>query len=175
MFTLKRTLDILSVMLLASGCTTQGMAPARQLRQLAPDFSLQVVDGRQIFLSHLRGKVIVLDFWATWCPPCREGLPNLQSLSANADMSQRGLDVLAVNEEEKPETIRRFLGLNLYTFAVLQDADGSTARAYSVSTLPTTIVIDRDGFVQAVISGWTQDEPRRIDEAVMHALDAPIR
>ncbi len=119
--------------------------------------------------------MVVLDFWATWCQPCREGLPHLQALATNADMAQRGLSVLAINEEEKPAAIRAFLDHTHYGFAVGLDADGSIRRAYGVSALPTTIVVGRDGIVGAVISGWTQDTGRQIDEAIARSLDAPIR
>ncbi len=90
-------------------------------------------------------------------------------------MAQRGLDVLAVNEEEKPAAIEAFLDHGHYSFTVLCDASGSAAQAYGVSALPTTIVVGRDGLLQAVISGWTQDSGHQIDEAVARALDAPIR
>ena len=168
-----KTIAIVTLLLLASGCTGTGLAPSGQLHQPAPNVSLPALDDRQISLSQLKGKVVVLDFWATWCPPCREGFPHLQSLAANVDMAQRGLTVLAVNEEEKPAEIRAFLDQAHYSLTVVQDSAGLAARAYGVSALPTTIVVGRDGLVQAVISGWTPDTAHQIDDAVAHALEAP--
>jgi thiol-disulfide isomerase/thioredoxin len=164
-----------AVLVLAAGCASNGLAPVGASRHPAPGFSLPSLDGRQIELSELRGKVIVLDFWATWCTPCLAGLPHLQSMAGNGDMAQRGLVVLAVNEREKRESVRPIIDAAHYTFTVAQDADGSVGQAYLVFTLPTTIVVGRDGLVDAVVSGWTQDTTRQIDDAVTHALDAPIR
>lgn len=175
MYSFERTIVIASVLFVAWGCATKSLQPSGQSRQPAPDFTLPTLDGRQVQLWSLRGKVVVLDFWASWCPPCREGLPHLQALAANGELKQRGLAVLAVNEEEKLATIRAFLERNHDTFDVLRDIDGTVARAYSASALPTTIVIGRDGLVLAVISGWTQDTSHQIDEAVSRALDAPVQ
>lgn len=117
----------------------------------------------------------MLDFWATWCPPCREGLPHLEKMATDPELARRGLVVIAVNELEHPGVIRSFVDQNHYTFTVALDADGATGRAFEVSTLPTTIVIGRDGIVQAKVSGWTPETPHQIDEAVTHALEAPTR
>jgi len=141
----------------------------------APDFSLPALNGGQIELAKFRGKVVVLDFWATWCTGCLEALPHLQSIASDADMAQRGLVMLAVNEEEKPQIIRPLVDGMHFTLNIARDADGSEGRAYSVFSLPTTIVVGRDGMVKAVINGWVAGTARQIDEAVSRALAAPIR
>jgi peroxiredoxin len=160
---------------LAAGCASTSLAPVGRSRQPAPQFQLTALDGKPIELTTLKGKVVVLDFWATWCEPCVQALPHLQAMAVNVDMAQRGLVVLAVNEEETPEIIRPFIDGNHFTFTVVQDTDGSAARDYSAFSLPTTIVIGRDGLVWAVVSGWTQNSAEQIDDAVKQALDAPIR
>ena len=168
-------LAAVAVIFVASGCTMKSPAPSGQVRQPAPEFSLPTLDGQQTLLSHLRGKVVVLDFWATWCPPCREALPHLQTLAASAELLERGLVVLAVNEQEQHAAIRAFLDGSNYAFGILQDADGLTARDYAVSTFPTTVIVGREGFVEAVITGWTPDTAHQIDEAVNRALEKPSR
>jgi peroxiredoxin len=168
-------IGIFTILFIAAGCASNGLAPVGNVQQPAPDFSLSTLSGDQMALSTLKGKVIVLDFWATWCEPCVQGLPHLQSMAANTDFAQRGLTVLAVNEEEKPDVIRSFIDNKHFTFTVVRDADGAVGRAYSAFSLPTTIVVGRDGLVQAVISGWTPDTAHQIDDAVNHALEAPIR
>jgi peroxiredoxin len=162
-------------MLIATGCTSNGLAPVGQSRKPAPDFSLPTLGGEQIVLSTLKGKVLVLDFWATWCVPCQDGLAHLQSMAMNSGIAQRGLVLIAVNEQENAKTVRPFIEAKRFAFTVVLDADGSTGAAYSVFSLPTTIVVGRDGLVQAVISGWTQDSAQQIEDAVTSALDAPIR
>ncbi len=160
---------------LAAGCASNGLAPVGDVRRLAPDFSLPSLKGSPVTLSSLKGKVVVLDFWATWCLPCAQALPHLQSMAADSAMAQKGLVVLAVNEEEKVETIRPFIDEKHFSFAVLEDTGGSVARDYSAFALPVTVIIGRDGFVSAVFSGWTQDTAIQIDDAVKAAIDKPIR
>jgi len=160
---------------IVSSCATKSIETSSELPKRAADFSLPTLDGKQVSLGQLGGKVVVLDFWATWCPPCREGLPHLQRLATNSEMAQRGLVVVAMNEEESQKTIRTFVDQNHYSFTVALDSDGLARRAYDVSEFPTTVIIARDGLVKSVISGWTQDTARQIDEAVGSALGAPIR
>jgi thiol-disulfide isomerase/thioredoxin len=162
-------------LLLAAGCASNGLAPVGNSRQPVPDLSLPTLDGKQIEISKLKGKVVILDFWATWCTGCLEGLPHLQAMAANADLAQRGLVALAIDEQEKPETIRPMIHGKHFTFTVMLDTDSSAGRACLVFSLPTTIIVGRDGLVDAVFSGWTQDTAQQIDEAVSQALNAPIR
>jgi peroxiredoxin len=158
-----------------AGCSS--LAPATGLKpgQLAPDFALTTLDGGNVSLSKFKGRVVVLDFWATWCSPCQQSLPHLQAQAANTDLARRGLVVLAVNEQESSSTIRAFMSEKHFTFTVARDTDGSTARDYSVETMPERVIIGRDGRVQAAFSGWTPDTAHQIDEAVNTALDAPVR
>lgn len=160
---------IFSAMILAAGCASNGLAPVGQARRPAPDFSLLTLNGQPIALVNLRGKIAVLDFWATWCASCVQGLGRLQAIAANADLARDGVVVLAVNEGETPQTIRPFIDEKHFTFTVARDSDGSVARAYCVFALPTTFIVGRDGLVQAVFSGWTQDTAEQIDEALEHS------
>ena len=172
---LNRMVATVAVTLLASSCTTKGPAPSSQLGQVAPEFSLSTLDGRQVALSQYRGKVVVLDFWASWCPPCQESLPHLASLAANAELARRGLVVLAVNEQERAETIRSFVDQKHLALTVLRDADGAVARSYAVPSLPTMVIIGRDRVVQAVLTEWTSDSAKELEQALTRALDAPPR
>ncbi len=131
---------------------------------------LAPLGGEKRALASLKGKVVVLDFWATWCPPCRESLPRLQALATDPKKSKQGLVVFAVNEREDAADIRGFLDRNHYSFTVAQDADGSLARAFDVTGLPTTVVIGRDGTIQAAATGFGPATASQIDEAVGKAL-----
>ena len=160
--------NFLCVALLA-GCTptsdksTQASGPAA-------NFTLASLDGQNTSLSSLRGKVVVLDFWATWCPPCRRSLPHLQKMSADPELKNKGLVVLAINQQEEVSKIRPFLEQEHYTFNVLRDTDGAVSRAYNVEGIPTTVIIGRDGNVRNVFVGFADESVKQVDDAVDAAL-----
>jgi peroxiredoxin len=138
----------------------------------ATDFSLSGIDNATVKLSDFKGKVVVVDFWATWCPPCRESLPNLNRLSNDATLAARGLKVLAVNTQESAEAVKAFLQANHYTLPVLLDTDGSAEHAYSVTGLPTTLVVGRDGTIKYASVGFDQENGEKaLNDAVEKALD----
>jgi peroxiredoxin len=170
-----RIIALLGLLLIAYGCESKGPQPNPRVHQLSPAFSLTTLDGQKVSMADLHGKVVVLDFWATWCSPCRQSLPHLQSMASNSDLTLRGLSVFAVNEREKPAAIDPFMEQNHYTFRVVDDPQGSLADDFGVEALPTTIVIGRDGVVEAVITGSTPENTQLIDQAVELALEAPVR
>jgi thiol-disulfide isomerase/thioredoxin len=137
----------------------------------APDFSLRTVDDKDAKLSSLKGNVVVVDFWATWCPPCRQSLPHIQKMSGDKELADKGLKVFAVNDREGKDNIEPFLKENKYTFTVPMDVEGKALEAYKSDGIPATIVVGRDGTVKAVFVGYEGDQTaRQIDEAVEAAL-----
>jgi peroxiredoxin len=155
-----------------SGTTTAGQIPAPQQGFLAPDFSLPDLAGQSVTLSDLRGQVVVLNIWATWCPPCRAEMPALQAVYA--DYAGRDLLVLAVNStvQDDPAAIAPFLAENGLTFPVLLDGDGTVTGAYQVRSLPTTFFIGRDGVIREVVVGGPMAEAllrARIDSLLAEA------
>ena len=136
----------------------------------APDFSLNTPDGKALRLSDQKGKVVLLDLWATWCPPCRKSLPHLQSMSVNKDLADKGLVVWAVNQQETPEVVREFVRTNSYSFTVLMDADGKMGQSYLVRGIPTTVIVGRDGTVSSVFIGFGDGSAKQLDDAVEKAL-----
>lgn len=118
----------------------------------AAEFTLRDLDGRSVSLGEFRGRVVLLNFWATWCVPCREEIPAMQTLAR--DLGPRGLVVLAVNYEEDPETVRAFVRDTALSLPVLLDRDGAVARRYRVAGLPTSFVIDRRGSVVGSVIGF---------------------
>lgn len=118
------------------------------LDQPAPDFTLEDADGRQLRLSDLRGRPVVLNFWATWCVPCKAEMPELQALYDETGAGA-GFELLAVNMREAPAPAAAFgteLGLS---FPLVIDPAGRLADSFRVTVLPTTYVIDAEGVVRA--------------------------
>jgi peroxiredoxin len=126
-----------------------GLAAAERSRSAsfpAPDFTLPTLSAASIRLSDLRGKVVVLNFWVTWCGPCRAEMPTLDALYQR--YKERGLEVLAVNlDAVSTSSVQAFVREVGVTFRVGLDPSSSTARTYRVLSLPTTYLIDRAGNV----------------------------
>lgn len=133
----------------------------------APFFRLTGLDGRQVESSSLRGKVVVLNFWATWCGPCKEEMPSLDRLRRRLDPGR--FSVLTVTTDRNPNSIRLFLaGLGL-GLPVLFDEDQEVSRAFLVRGLPTTVLIDREGtIVGRAVGPRIWDSPEAV--ALMQGL-----
>ncbi len=116
----------------------------------AADFSLKTVDRAPVHLADLRGKIVLLDFWATWCPPCRHELPTIEALSRK--YKDRNVVVFGVNDEEV-QTAKRFLDKNHPDLATLHDAQGKVHRLYGCYSIPTVLIIDAAGKVVAHFVG----------------------
>ena len=109
----------------------------------APDFVLRDTGGREVRLSALRGKVVIVDFWATWCQPCRALMPRLQQMYR--DLGDKGLVILGLDAGEDTGTVSVFAKEHSYTFPLLLDAEPDVTARYYVEAYPTTFVIDRKG------------------------------
>ncbi len=125
-------------------------------RELAPEFSLPLVEAKEttqrMALSGLRGQVVVLDFWATWCQPCRAQMPALSRL---AKEHARDVVVLGVDQAEPPSTVRQFLAQHDAGYPLLADEDGAVGASYGVNSLPTLVIVDPKGRVFDVTHGVT--------------------
>ena len=111
----------------------------------APDFTLHDMDEAEHTLSGLRGNVVLVNFWATWCPPCRKEMPSLESLYQR--YRERGFRVVAVNQWESPDHVFSYMGeLDVFpTFPILFDRKSEVADHYGVRGLPTSFIVDRNG------------------------------
>lgn len=138
--------------------------------QAAPEVDLTTVDGIHVVLSQQKGSVVVMDFWATWCPPCRKSLPGINRLSQDKDRASRGLKVWAVNASETQDKVQQFVTDNKYTFAVPLDLQGTVTNKYLIRGIPTTIVVGRDGRIKNVFIGYGEESEKRLEAAVDEAL-----
>jgi thiol-disulfide isomerase/thioredoxin len=130
----------------------------------APMFALPTLDQREVLrLDALRGKVVLLDFWATWCPPCRKQMPIVQRLSRDPSLAGRVM-ILSVNvDDDEPERValvRKFMARNQYTMTTLLD-DGTVAHAYRVSSIPTLVIIDPQGRIHHLSTGIHDEDELR--------------
>jgi peroxiredoxin len=122
----------------------------------APSIDLLTVDGASFSLQQLRGKVVLVNFWATWCEPCITELPSLQRL--RDQLAAKGFEVLAVNYQEGPARINSFIQKLNLTLPVVRDTDGSVARSWGARIFPASYLVDRDGNIRHSLSGgadWT--------------------
>ena len=124
---------------------------AKMIGIAAPDFELKKLDGTLLKLSDLRGRIVVLDFWATWCGPCVTSLPKITELGHEYKGAE--VDVIAVNIEQTSADVRALLDRLKISPTVVLDSDGAVARAYQAHAIPQTVIIDRDGNVKIVIVG----------------------
>lgn len=128
-----------------------GMEVGPQKGRLAPDFLLETLDGNEMRLSDLRGQAVVINFWATWCKPCRKEIPEL--VDAYNSYRDRGLIILGVNLQEGKGIVRPFaedFGMN---FPIVIDRDSEVGDSYRILGLPTTYFVDRGGVVRSVFTG----------------------
>ncbi len=136
----------------------------------APDFALKTLEGKTLRLSELRGKkVVLINFWATWCPPCRLEMPTMQQIYS--EYGKKGFEILAVNiEPDAKQEIREFIKELRLTFPVLLDPQMKVAREYRLFGLPASVLVDRKGIVRARETGyhdWTDKESREQVESLL--------
>jgi peroxiredoxin len=124
---------------------------------LAPDFRLTTTDGDTVQLSDLRGTPVIVNFWATWCPPCRKEMPALEAVWQR--YGQGGVVILGVDQGERADVVTRFAREEVgTTFPLLLDIDQSVGARYAVQALPTTVFVDGSGRIQDVVVGGALDE-----------------
>lgn len=121
---------------------------------LAPDFELKSFDGKTMKLSSLRGKKVIVNLWATWCPPCRQEMPEMEKFYT--ENKNQGIEILAVNltkAEKSRDDLPSFMKTYGITFPVLLDENGDIARLYNVSSIPASFIIDTQGVIREKIVG----------------------
>jgi len=134
------------------------------------DFSLPLVSGEPQSLSALKGKVVFLNFWATWCGPCRDEMPSMEVLYKR--FKDEGLEILAVNCQENQEDVLAFMSNYGLTFPALLDEDGRVNGAYGIQAIPTTFLIDREGRIILRLVGSINWDTEKIHAAIESLLNS---
>jgi thiol-disulfide isomerase/thioredoxin len=135
-----------------------------------PSLSLKDPEGKAHDLAAYRGKVVLVNFWATWCAPCREEMPSMQALRER--LAGKPFEVLAVNLMESEEKIAAFREAELIDLPVLMDRDGAAAKRWKVRMLPISFVIDRRGAIRYQLLGEANWTSRDISSAIERLIDA---
>ena len=135
-------------------------------RRTAPSLQVTLMDGRALNLADLRGKVVLVNFWATWCPYCRHEMPAMQRFYR--DYKDKGFEMLALSQDDDAVKVFQFLRAEGYDFPVAMDMPGTGATFGGISKLPTSFVIDKRGMVRKKISG--QVHYARLENLVLPLL-----
>lgn len=156
----------LGALLLGSLLSVTAMAQLQPAAQspLAPDFTLQSVNGDNIKLSEQRGSIVLVNFWASWCGPCRTEMPALEQLAQKyRDM---GVVVLGVNVETEADGVNRYLRDIHVSFPLLLDQQNIASKAYNVEAMPTTVIIDKDGKVRALHRAYQAGYEKKYEDDI---------
>ena len=142
--------------------------------ELAPDVDMPplLYEGNEhgaVALSDLRGKIVYLDFWASWCGPCRVSFPQLEQL--RDELGDRGFEVLAVSVDELAEEALTFLAGVEVSYPVVHDLQGSSPRRYGLLGMPTGYLIDREGILRLVHQGFRKRDGEKLRVEIMHLLE----
>ena len=157
---------LLAVLLMLWSAAAHAALP--KVGATAPDFAAKSNSGRNVRLSELRGQVVLVNFWATWCSPCRQELPLLNKIYTQ--YRSAGFMLLAVNVDDNRKDAEAMLKRLELRFPTLFDGNKNVAKLYGVDTMPATLVIDRDGRVRFVHRGYYDGYERKYEQQVRELL-----
>ncbi|HXK25354.1 MAG TPA: TlpA disulfide reductase family protein [Myxococcota bacterium] len=160
--------------LVVSATFVLALTPARAFAvdpgQPVPSFSARSLDGdTTLALSAYRGKVVYLDFWASWCGPCQTAMPMIEQLSKEFPADQ--FQVIAVNLDEKPEKAKQFLEAHKISYPTVSDPQGNLPKSFGLKTMPTSYLIDRAGVVRYVHPGFRASDIDELRKKIREVLN----
>jgi thiol-disulfide isomerase/thioredoxin len=172
---MKRLLSVGVMMLALAGVAHAAGFEARSATP-APELKANDVAGAPRTLADYRGKVVLLNFWASWCPPCLREMPSMERLRVK--MAGRPLAIVALDSAEAAEEVNAFLSKMKLGFPILLDPDGSNTKRWKVFALPTTFLLDAEGRVRYALTGpteWDEGEALKVIESLLAELPATAK
>jgi thiol-disulfide isomerase/thioredoxin len=142
--------------------------PSRVRQRYAPEFSARLRSGEEVNLDTLKGKVVLLDFWGTWCAPCRVSLPKLKDLAGKVDPAK--VAIISINEGDSRQNWEQFVQANAMNWPQVYDADRALYRAFNVDGFPRYYVLSKDGIILLEFKGWGELGESTISNAIAEAL-----
>ena len=158
-----RTLAALAVLVFASTAFALGSG------ERAPELGLQDLNGHPVTLASLRGKVVLVDFWATWCAPCRDELPHLEEFYKK--YSDKGFVVVGVSVDRESENIGAFLHRMPLTFPIIHDSGHEIVSRYHPNLMPTSFIIDRAGVIRHTHAGYSAADLSTLEHEIKTLVD----
>ena len=143
-------------------------AAAIERGQPAPDFTLTDAQSQPVQLSALRGKAVYVDFWASWCAPCRRSFPWMNAMQEK--YGPNGLVVVGINVDQRRADADKFLAQTPAKFSIAFDAQGATPKAYSIKGMPSSVLVDPKGQVVAVHAGFRDEDRDELEARIRSAL-----
>jgi peroxiredoxin len=158
------------IVLLSSLLTAAALAaPVKDVYKDAPDIALTSLSGQSIHLASLKGKVVLLDFWASWCIPCRKSFPEMEAL--HRELQPKGLTLIAVNVDEEQKNAHTFLEQFPHTMTIALDPKGTVAEAFKVNAMPSTMILDRAGRIRYSHKGYTDKSAATFRSQVLQLIE----
>jgi cytochrome c biogenesis protein CcmG, thiol:disulfide interchange protein DsbE len=161
----------LALLLTLTSCSPGPRPGQAVIGKAAPDLILEDLQGQTFRLEDLRGKVVFLHFWATWCPPCREEMPSMEVLHREMSVAGEPFQMLAILTNDDPGQATRFAEKLDLTFPILKDRDNLASRTYGITGVPETFIIDSNGILRERFIGprpWESPEAKEILRSHMH-------
>jgi thiol-disulfide isomerase/thioredoxin len=166
MVILARMLQVVTLWL--AGAMLAVPALAAKAGEAAPAFELTAANGQRVALADLRGRVVYVDFWASWCAPCRRSFPWMNAIAAR--YAGEGLTIVGINVDKRREDAERFLRDTPAAFTIAYDAQGTTPAAYAVAGMPSSYLVDRQGVIVDVEEGFHEARRAGVEARIRAAL-----
>lgn len=163
---LRCAVAMLAVALSLGAGTVEALAPG----EAAPSLALPDAQGATVALDALRGRVVVVDFWASWCGPCKRSFPWMSEMQRR--YADQGLTIVAVNVDKRREDAAKFLALTPGAFTIVYDPTGASPTVWNVKGMPTSYLVDRGGRIVAIDAGFREESKDTLEARIKAALAA---